>query len=137
MSMAQVTHNPAMADSSPVQQESAQQLKGLRTYTQPLLDTGKHAILQDILDHVTMRNLKQVQNIGNQMVTNYCVSDPWFQTLSSRDKVRYETDYQAQGCLPSYDVGCLLILVVKSIKLELPLYWREMGTLISTSYHRC
>ena len=136
MSMAQVTHNPAMADSSPVQQESAQQLK-LRTYTQPLLDTGKHAILQDILDHVTMRNLKQVQNIGNQMVTNYCVSDPWFQTLSSRDKVRYETDYQAQGCLPSYDVGCLLILVVKSIKLELPLYWREMGTLISTSYHRC
>ena len=101
------------------------------------LDTGKHAILQDILDHVTMRNLKQVQNIGNQMVTNYCVSDPWFQTLSSRDKVRYETDYQAQGCLPSYDVGCLLILVVKSIKLELPLYWREMGTLISTSYHRC
>jgi len=85
MSMAQVTHNLAMADSSPVQQESAQQLKGLRTYTQPLLDTGKHAILQVILDHVTMRNLKQVQNIGNQMVTNYCVSDPWFQTLSSRD----------------------------------------------------
>ena len=58
MAMAQVTDNPAIAGGSSIHQEAKQQLhQYLRTYIQPLLKAGKPLDLNDILHHVTIRNL--------------------------------------------------------------------------------
>ena len=67
--MAQVTDNPAMADGSSLHQDAKQQLhQYLRTYVQPLLRAGKPLELKDILDHVTIRKSKLVQQLGKQQV---------------------------------------------------------------------
>jgi len=69
MAMAQVTDNPAMADGSSIHQEAKQQLhQYLYTYVQPLLRAGKQLDLKDILDHVTIRKPKLIQQIGSQKV---------------------------------------------------------------------
>ena len=69
MAMAQVTDNPAMADGSPVHHDAKQQLhQYLRIYIQPLLRAGKPLELKDILDHVTIRKPKLVQQLGTQQV---------------------------------------------------------------------
>ena len=69
MAMAQVTDNPAMADGSSIHQDAKQQLhQYLRTYIQPLMRAGKPLDLKDILDHVTIRRPKLVQQLGNQRV---------------------------------------------------------------------
>ena len=71
MAMAQVTDNPAIADGSSIHQDAKQQLhQYLHTYIQPLLRAGKPLELKDILDHVTIRKPKLVQQIGTQRVTN-------------------------------------------------------------------
>ena len=57
MAIAQVTDNPAIADAS-IHQKAKQKLhQYLRTYIQPLLKAGKPLDLNDILHHVTIRNL--------------------------------------------------------------------------------
>ena len=67
MAIAQVTDNPAMADGSSIHQDAKQQLhQYLRTYIQPLMRAGKPLDLKDILDHVTIRRPKLVQQLGNQ-----------------------------------------------------------------------
>ena len=67
--MAQVTDNPAMADGSSIHHDAKQQLhQYLRTNIQPLLKAGKPLDLKDILDHVTIRKPKLVQQIGKQQV---------------------------------------------------------------------
>ena len=69
MAMAQVTDNPAMADGSSIHQEAKQQLhEYVRTYIQPLMQTGKPMDLKDILHHVTIRKPKLVQQLGTQQV---------------------------------------------------------------------
>jgi len=69
MAIAQVTDNPAMADGSSIHQDAKQQLhQYLRTYIQPLMRAGKPLDLKDILDHVTIRRPKLVQQLGNQRV---------------------------------------------------------------------
>ena len=69
MRMAQATDNPAMADGSSIHQEAKQQLhQYLHTYIQPLLRAGKPLDLKDILDHVTIRKPKLIQQIGSQKV---------------------------------------------------------------------
>ena len=65
--MAQVTDNPAMADGSSLHQDAKQQLhQYLRTYVQPLMRVGKPLDLDHILDHVTIRKPKLVQQLGKQ-----------------------------------------------------------------------
>ena len=69
MAMAQVTDNPAMADSSSIHQEAKQQLHSyLRNNIQPLMQTGKPLDLNDILHRVTIRKPKLVQQLGKQQV---------------------------------------------------------------------
>ena len=69
MAMAQVTDNPAMADGSSLHQEAKQQLhQYLHTYIQPLMRAGKPLDLKDILDHVTIRKPKLVQQLGAKQV---------------------------------------------------------------------
>ena len=69
--MAQVTDNPAMADGSSIHQGAKQQLhQYLRTYVQPLMQTGKPLDLNDILHRVNIRKPKLVQQIGTQQVQN-------------------------------------------------------------------
>ena len=79
--MAQVTDNPAMADSSSIHQEAKQQLhQYIRTYIQPLLRAGKPLDLKHILDHVNIRKSKLVQQLGTQQVQNMVQ-----QTLDTND----------------------------------------------------
>ena len=67
--MAQVTDNPAMADGSSLHHDAKQQLhQYLRTNIQTLIRAGKPLDLKDILDHVTIRKPKLVQQLGNQQV---------------------------------------------------------------------
>jgi len=69
MAMAQVTDNPAMAEGSSIHQDAKQQLhQYLRTYIQPLLRAGKPLELDHILDHVTIRKPKLVQQLGTKQV---------------------------------------------------------------------
>ena len=69
MAMAQVTDNPAMAEGSSLHQDAKQQLhQYLRTYIQPLLRAGKPLELDHILDHVTIRKPKLVQQLGTKQV---------------------------------------------------------------------
>ena len=69
MSMAQVTDNPAMADGSSIHHDAKQQLhQYLRTNIQPLIRAGKQLDLKDILNHVTIRKPKLVQQLGAQQV---------------------------------------------------------------------
>ena len=71
MAMAQVTDNPAMADGSSIHQQAKQQLhEYVRTYIQPLMQTGKPMDLKDILHRVTIRKPKLVQQLGKQQVQN-------------------------------------------------------------------
>jgi len=63
MSMAQVTDNPAMADGSSIHHDQY-----LRTNIQPLIRAGKQLDLKDILNHVTIRKPKLVQQLGAQQV---------------------------------------------------------------------
>ena len=58
-----------MAEGSSVHQDAKQQLhQYLHTYIQPLLRAGKPLGLKDILDHVTTRKPKLVQQLGKQQV---------------------------------------------------------------------
>ena len=67
--MAQVTDNPAIADSSSIHQEAKQQLSSyLRNSIQPLMQTGKPLDLNDILHRVNIRKPKLVQQLGTQQV---------------------------------------------------------------------
>ena len=67
MAMAQVTDNLAMADGSSLHHDAKQQLhQYLHTYIQPLLRAGKLLDLKDILDHVTIRKPKLVQQLGTK-----------------------------------------------------------------------
>ena len=69
MAMAQVTDNPAIADGSSIHQEAKQQLhQYLRTYVQPLMQTGKPLDLKDILHRVNIRKPRLVQQLGIQQV---------------------------------------------------------------------
>jgi len=69
MAMAQVTDNPAMAEGASIHQEAKQQLHSyLRTNIQPLMQTGKPLDLKDILDHVSIRKPKLVQQLGAKQV---------------------------------------------------------------------
>ena len=69
MAMAQVTDNPARADGSSIHHDAKQQLhQYLRTNIQPLIRAGKQLDLKDILDHVTIRKPKLVQQLGKQQV---------------------------------------------------------------------
>ena len=69
MAMAQVTDNPAMADSSSIHQDAKQQLHSyLRNNIQPLMQTGRPLDLKDILHRVNIRKPKLVQRIGKQQV---------------------------------------------------------------------
>ena len=71
MAMAQVTDNPAMADSSSIHQDAKQQLhEYIRTYIQPLMRAGKQVTVWDIIGHVTIRKPKLVQKIGTQQLIN-------------------------------------------------------------------
>ena len=71
MAMAQVTDNPAMADGSSIHQEAKQQLhEYVRSYIQPLMQTGKPMDLKDIMHRVTIRKPKLVQQLGTQQVQN-------------------------------------------------------------------
>ena len=75
MAMAQVTDNPAIADGSSIHRNAKQQLhQYLRTYIQPLMRAGKPLDLKDILDHVTIRKPKLVQQLGTKQV-QYMVQD--------------------------------------------------------------
>ena len=75
IAMAQGANNPAMADGSSLHQDAKQQLhQYLRTYIQPLLRVGKPLDLKDILDHVTIRKPKLVQQLGTKQV-QYMVQD--------------------------------------------------------------
>jgi predicted transcriptional regulator len=69
MAMAQVTDNPAIADGSSIHQEAKQQLhQYLRTYVQPLMQTGKPLDLKEIMHRVTIRKPKLVQQLGTKQV---------------------------------------------------------------------
>jgi len=69
MAMAQVTDNPTMADGSSIHQEAKQQLhEYVRTYIQPLMQTGKPLDLKEILHRVNIRKPKLVQQLGKQQV---------------------------------------------------------------------
>jgi len=69
--MAQVTDNPAMADSSSIHQDAKQQLhEYIRTYIQPLMRAGKQVTVWDIIGYVTIRKPKLVQKIGTQQLIN-------------------------------------------------------------------
>ena len=69
MAMAQVTDNPAIADGSSIHQEAKQQLNSyLRNNIQPLLNSGKPLVLNEILHRVTIRKPKIVQQLGKQQV---------------------------------------------------------------------
>ena len=69
MAMAQVTDNPAMADGPSLHHDAKQQRHNdLRTYIQPLLRAGKPLGLKGILDHVTIRKPKLVQQLGKLQV---------------------------------------------------------------------
>ena len=58
-----------MADGSSVHHDAKQQLhQYLRTYVQPLMRAGKQLDLNHILDHVTIRKPKLVQQLGTQQV---------------------------------------------------------------------
>ena len=71
MAMAQVTDNPAMADSSSIHQDAKQQLhEYIRTYIQPLMRAGKQVTVWDIIGYVTIRKPKLVQKIGTQQLIN-------------------------------------------------------------------
>ena len=73
--MAQVTDNPAMAESSSLHQQAKQQLHDyLRTYVQPLMRAGKQMDLQNVLLHVTIRKPSLVQQLGKQKV-QYMLQD--------------------------------------------------------------
>ena len=67
--MAQVTNNPDMADGSSIHQEAKQQLNSyLRNNIQPLMQTGKPLVLNEILHRVNIRKPKLVQQLGKQQV---------------------------------------------------------------------
>ena len=69
--MAQVTDNPAIADGSSIHQQAKQQLNSyLRNNIQPLMQTGKPLVLNDILHRVNIRKPKLVQQLGKQQVQN-------------------------------------------------------------------
>ena len=69
MAMAQVTDNPAIADGSSIHQEAKQQLHSyLRNNIQPLMQTGKPLVLNEILHRVTIRKPKLVQQLGTKQV---------------------------------------------------------------------
>ena len=69
MAIAQVTDNPTIAGGPSIHQQAKQQLHDyIRTYIQPLIQTGKQMNLNDILHHVTIRRPKLVQQLGNQQV---------------------------------------------------------------------
>ena len=71
LAMAQVTDNPAIADSSSIHQDAKQQLHSyLRTNIQPLMRAGKQLNLKDILHRVTIRKPKLVQTLGKQQIQN-------------------------------------------------------------------
>jgi len=71
MALAQVTDNPAMADGSSLHQDAKQQLhQYLRTYIQPLMQTGKPLNLKEILHRVNIWKPKLVQQLGKQQVQN-------------------------------------------------------------------
>jgi len=71
MAMAQVTNNPAMADSSSIHQDAKQQLhEYIRSYIQPLMRAGKQASWYDLLLQINRRKPKLVQQIGTQQVQN-------------------------------------------------------------------
>jgi hypothetical protein len=58
-----------MADGSSIHHDAKQQLhQYLRTYVQPLMRAGKQLDLNHILDHVTIRKPKLVQQLGTQQV---------------------------------------------------------------------
>ena len=58
-----------MADGSSIHHDATQQLhQYLRTYVQPLMRAGKQLDLNHILDHVTIRKPKLVQQLGTQQV---------------------------------------------------------------------
>ena len=69
MAMAQVTNNPAIADSSSIHQEAKQQLhQYIRSYIQPLMRAGKQVSWNNLLLQINRRKPKLVQQLGNQQV---------------------------------------------------------------------